>query len=297
VRAVPAAILLARGIFSDQQSDELERAASVVRAAGTYAPVVGAYVDHGTPTLPDALDECAGAGATRIVVAPVYAPMDRFLNTWLPQILRRWLRRRPQFRQVEVVLADQLGRTDALGHAALETLGAAERDGGSDEIAADIGEDYANPGFWAIPAYRYQALVCTGPRCATRGSAEIYERVRERLAHLARTGRAGDVDGGGPSKTATNRVSVIRTGCLFPCNLGPIMVVHPGDTWYCSLTPPMVDEIVEQHFAGGQVVAHFTRQPGPERHTRPAPAEDTDIVEDPPGTRHLPTRRPLAASE
>lgn len=281
--AVPAAILLARGIFADWQSGELDRALSVVRDAGLYDPVLGAYVDHGTPTLPDALDACAARGATRIVVAPIYAPMDRFLNTWLAQILRRWLRRRPEYKGVEVNLADQIGRTVALGHAALQTLQAAERTGGSDSIDPEVGADYANPGFWTIPPYRYQALVCTGPRCATRGSAEIYERVRQRVAELRLTGRATQPTGsGGPPPSDPNRVSVIRTGCLFPCNLGPVMVVHPDNAWYCALTPDMVDEIAARHFAAGEVVAEYTRQPGAERHTRPAPADPRDIVEDPP---------------
>ncbi|HET7768433.1 MAG TPA: CbiX/SirB N-terminal domain-containing protein, partial [Chloroflexota bacterium] len=155
-----AAILLTRGIFADRQSDELERAVAVVRAAGTYETVVGAYVDHGTPDLATALDSCAATGATRILVAPIYAPVDRFLSTWIPQILRRWLRRRPQFRGVEVVLASSVASCDALGHAAHEALQLAEQNGGSDEIREDLGLEYGNPGFNTIQAYRYQALVC-----------------------------------------------------------------------------------------------------------------------------------------
>ena len=270
-----AVVLLTRGIFADRQTGELERAVAVVQKSGAYSPVVGAYVDHGTPDLAAALDTCANAGATRILVAPIYTPLDRFLSTWIPQILRRWLRRRPQFRGVEVVLADGVGLSDALGHAALESLAAAERDGGSHEIAAELGADYGNPGFNFIPAYQHQALVCVGPRCATRGSAEIYERLRE---SIARQGMARVKDAPIPK----SRVSVIRTGCLFPCNLGPMIVVHPGDTWYCSVTPQMVDEIVEQHFLNGRVVTAYTRTPGPDRHDRPVPADPLDIVEDPP---------------
>ena len=268
-----AAILLTRGIFADRQSDELDRAVAVVRGSGTYSTVVGAYVDHGTPNLQEALDSCAAAGATTILIAPIYAPIDRLLSTWIPQILRRWLRLRPQFKGVEVILASSISASDALGRAALENLALAEQTGGSDEIREDLGVDYGNPGFNAIPAYSYQALVCVGPRCATRGSSDIYELVRE---SVARHGKGRDANGERPK----DRVSVIRTGCLFPCNLGPMMVVHPGDTWYCSVTPEMVDEIVSQHFVNGQVVTQYTRTPGPERHDRPVPASPEDIVED-----------------
>lgn len=270
-----AVILLTRGIFAERQSGELERAVAAVQSSGAYSPVVGAYVDHGTPDLTTALDTCASAGATSILVAPIYSPIDRFLSTWIPQILRRWLRRRPQFKGVEVTLAPAVGMSDALARAALETLAAAERDGGSDELDEALGADYGNPGFNVIPAYQHQALVCVGPRCATRGSSEIYERVRE---SIARQGMARSKD----APVSKNRVSLIRTGCLFPCNLGPMIVVHPGDTWYCSVTPEMVDEIVEQHFLNGQVLSAYTRTPGPERHDRPVPADPSDIVEDPP---------------
>ena len=264
-------VLLARGGYGEWPSHEVDRAVAVVRTSGGYAPVVGAYIDHGAPTLPEALDTCAGAGATRILVVPVFAPMDRFLSVWLPQILRRWLRRRPQFRGVEVVLADAIGKGDALGHAALETLHGAVVDGGSDEIAQDLGREYANPGFWVIPPYRYQALVCTGPRCATRGSLGIYEHVRQAVAERGLSGRPA----------GAHRVSVTRTGCLYPCNLGPVMVVHPDGAWYCSVTQAMVERIAEEHFAGGRVVGAYTRLPGDEHHSRPAPADSGDIVEDP----------------
>lgn len=293
-----AVVLLARGIFADRQSGELERAVSVVQVSGRYECVAGAYVDHGTPDLPTALDACAEAGATHILVAPIFTPIDRFLSTWIPQVIRRWLRRRPQYKGIEVILAQAPGLSDALGHAALEALQAAERDGGSDPIREDLGLDYANPGFNVIPPYRYQALVCTGPRCATRGSVELYEHVHARIAAGRLTGRTATngaaaapgaasataaaqvttADAGPP--TGPERISVIRTGCLFPCNLGPVMVVHPAGTWYCSLTPSMVDRIVDEHFLHGRVVEVYTRVPGRDRHTRPTPAAPADIVED-----------------
>jgi (2Fe-2S) ferredoxin len=217
-------------------------------------------------------------------VAPTFAPMDRFLSVWLPQILRRWLRRRPQYRGVEVVYAEAIGKTDALGHAALETLGAAAARGGCAEIREDLGLDYANPGFNVIPPYRYHAFVCTGPRCATRGALELYERVREAVARRGLTGRTGGPNGAGGRESPSDprRVSVVRTGCLYPCNLGPMMVVYPDAAWYCALTPAMVERIADQHFVAGRVVEPYTRRPGPERHTRPAPAARGDIVEDAP---------------
>jgi (2Fe-2S) ferredoxin len=38
-----------------------------------------------------------------------------------------------------------------------------------------------------------------------------------------------------------------RSTCLFPCNLGPVMVVHPDGAWYGGLTRERLDQIVSEH--------------------------------------------------
>jgi (2Fe-2S) ferredoxin len=271
-----AVVLLGKGGYGVWPQEELERMAAAVRAAGRYHPVETAFLDQGAPTLPQALRRCATAGAERILVAPVFVPVDRSLRLWLPQILRRWLRRAAA-RGIEVVLADPLGDRPALGSAALEAVDAAATGGGAVEIRPDLGLEYANPGWSAIPAHRHHALVCTGPRCATRGSLELCQQLRDGLAER------GLLSG-------KDRVSLVRTGCLYPCNLGPVMVVYPDGAWYCSLTPAMIRRVLEEHFVGGRVVERYTRRPGSRRNTRPAPADPQDVVEDEPAARRPPPR-------
>jgi (2Fe-2S) ferredoxin len=50
---------------------------------------------------------------------------------------------------------------------------------------------------------------------------------------------------------------VAQTGCLYPCNLGPVMVVYPEGVWYGTLDNNTVEQIVQEHFVAGQVVADF----------------------------------------
>lgn len=90
-----------------------------------------------------------------------------------------------------------------------------------------------------IPGHRHHVLVCRGPRCSAKGS--------EKTAHaltlaLYERGLSDD------------DVLVAQTGCLFPCNHAPVVVVHPADAWYGPVTPERVEEIVDGHLIGGRIV-------------------------------------------
>jgi (2Fe-2S) ferredoxin len=51
-----------------------------------------------------------------------------------------------------------------------------------------------------------------------------------------------------------DRVLVAQTGCLYPCNLGPLLVVYPDGVWYGRLNEAAIDRIITEHFLGHQVV-------------------------------------------
>ena len=42
--------------------------------------------------------------------------------------------------------------------------------------------------------------------------------------------------------------------CLDQCAFGPVVVVYPEGVWYGKVTPEDVDEIIEKHIEGGEVV-------------------------------------------
>lgn len=75
----------------------------------------------------------------------------------------------------------------------------------------------SSPAWQDVPAHRHQVLVCRGPRCAARGSGATAAAIGEAL----RARGLGDDD-----------VLVTQTGCLFPCNHAPVVVVHPEDAWH-----------------------------------------------------------------
>lgn len=49
-------------------------------------------------------------------------------------------------------------------------------------------------------------------------------------------------------------VFVSNTGCFGICEKGPVVVVYPDNVWYGSVTPDDVEEILDEHIEGGNVV-------------------------------------------
>ena len=50
------------------------------------------------------------------------------------------------------------------------------------------------------------------------------------------------------------KLRVNQAGCLDRCELGPTMVIYPGGTWYHYANEDDIDEILEQHIMGGEIV-------------------------------------------
>jgi (2Fe-2S) ferredoxin len=52
-----------------------------------------------------------------------------------------------------------------------------------------------------------------------------------------------------------NKVSLVPTGCLGPCQAGASVLVFPGSVLYSNVTVGDVETIVQQHLIGGEPVA------------------------------------------
>ncbi len=78
-------------------------------------------------------------------------------------------------------------------------------------------------------------LVCGGTGCHSGHSQDVMDRFNELIAE---SGMEKDV-------------KVIQTGCQGLCAKGPIVVIHPGGTFYEEVNPEKAEKIFEEHVVNG----------------------------------------------
>ncbi len=85
-------------------------------------------------------------------------------------------------------------------------------------------------------------LICNGAACISSGEERIKEKLINKLSE----------------KNLTEEVDIIETGCMGPCQFGPLMIVYPEGSFYIKLNEDKIARIVEEHLLKGRPVKEFT---------------------------------------
>jgi len=168
--------------------------------------------------------------------------MDNALLRWLEKLAQRWRHRQPDPRAAaRIVFAPALGSLDGLATLLARHLQHAAKLPDVTQTTPDRWE--SDPIGWSnIPSHQRHVLFCMGPRCNALGATALWSHLTQALRR-----------GGRPHKTAM----ALQTGCQFPCNHGPLMIVYPDGIWYGRLHVAAIDHIVDQHLNQGTVAREY----------------------------------------
>lgn len=89
--------------------------------------------------------------------------------------------------------------------------------------------------------YRSHVLVCGGGGCISSGCLKVKDAFVNAINQLG----------------LSSEVKVIVTGCMGPCQLGPMMLIYPEGVLYTMVTEEGAREIAEKHLYMGQTVEKF----------------------------------------
>lgn len=80
----------------------------------------------------------------------------------------------------------------------------------------------------------------TRPGCGTFRAQELRDYAKAKVKQLGLSGEG--------------KVRINSSGCLDRCELGPVCVVYPDAVWYRYFDEGDIDQIIDQHVIGGEVV-------------------------------------------
>ena len=94
--------------------------------------------------------------------------------------------------------------------------------------------------------FRRHVFFCCNQRqppekcCANAGAADMQKYAKQRVKALGISG--------------PGEVRINKAGCLDRCEEGPVIVVYPEAVWYTYVDETDIDEIIDRHVVGGEVV-------------------------------------------
>jgi (2Fe-2S) ferredoxin len=191
-------------------------------------------IDGEGQSLPEAMLELCEAGHLKILVQPLGLPWSEALSVWLSGALSHW-QKHDAPEGATVSIGDDVAAS-AAGVSAL--VGIVEASAKNARPASQAKPALGKPGWQNPPDFTHHLLVCTGARCHFRDAASLLLQLK---GEIARQG-------------ISDRCLTARTGCLYPCNQGPMVAVYPRGEWYRLHDAESVARFVGDVLVDGETV-------------------------------------------
>ena len=94
--------------------------------------------------------------------------------------------------------------------------------------------------------YQHHVFFCCNQRdppercCANSDALAMQQYAKRRIKALGLSGQG--------------RVRINKAGCLDRCEEGPVIVVYPEEIWYTFVDEQDIDEIIDRHIVGDEIV-------------------------------------------
>lgn len=98
------------------------------------------------------------------------------------------------------------------------------------------------------PFYEHHVFFCMNERegencresCGKSGAEIAQKHAKKRIKKLG--------------LSEPGKVRINKAGCMERCEEGPVLVVYPQGTWYTYVDTDDIDDIIDTHILGGQIV-------------------------------------------
>ena len=102
--------------------------------------------------------------------------------------------------------------------------------------------------------YKHHVFFCCNQRapgdrtcCNDKGATRVRDYAKKRIKQLG--------------LNQPGQVRINQAGCMERCEQGPCVVVYPQGVWYTYVDEEDIDEIIDRHVVGGEIVERLLIKP------------------------------------